>query len=97
MSVDYKVDLARARRALGGKVALAGNMNPVSVLQASSPEGVAAACRDCIRSAGPSPGYIVMPGCDIPPSAPVENVRAMTAVAREGWPDAAPTDDRRQR
>jgi uroporphyrinogen decarboxylase len=83
MSVDYKVDLARARENLGGKIALAGNLNPVAVMQASTPEGVAEACRACIRAAGPQPGYVLMPGCDIPPSVPVENVRAMVAAAHE--------------
>lgn len=93
ISVDYKVDLASARHALGGRIALAGNMNPVAVMQTSSPEGVAEACRACLRAAGPAPGYILMPGCDIPPSVPIENVRAMVATAHEcaSRPAAAPS------
>lgn len=81
MSVDYKVDLAAARGALGGRIAFAGNMNPVAVMQAQTPAGVAAACRECIRAAGPGPGYVLMPGCDIPPTVPLENVRAMVETA----------------
>ncbi|WP_242392380.1 uroporphyrinogen decarboxylase family protein [Anaeromyxobacter oryzisoli] len=81
MSVDYKVDLAAARRVLGGRIAFAGNMNPAAVMQDQTPEGVAAACRACIRSAGPGPGYVLMPGCDIPPTVPIENVRAMVETA----------------
>ncbi|MGB8933256.1 MAG: uroporphyrinogen decarboxylase family protein [Anaeromyxobacteraceae bacterium] len=81
MSVDYKVDLARARELLGGRIALAGNMNPVAVMQAGTPASVAAACRECIRAAGPGPGFLLMPGCDIPPTVPVENVRAMVEAA----------------
>jgi uroporphyrinogen decarboxylase len=82
MSVDYKVDLAAARRALGGRIVFAGNMNPVAVMQKETPEGVAAACRACIQSAGTAPGFLLMPGCDIPPSVPLDNVRAMVATAR---------------
>lgn len=81
MSVDYKVPLAEVRRQLGGKIAFAGNMNPVAIMQKETPEGVAAACRESIRLAGPGPGYLLMPGCDIPPSVPLENVRAMIETA----------------
>jgi uroporphyrinogen decarboxylase len=81
MSVDYKVPLAEARRILGGKIAFAGNMNPVAVMQRQTNQGVADACAECIRAAGPGGGYIVMPGCDIPPSVPIENVRAMVETA----------------
>lgn len=83
MSVDYKVDLSEARRILGGKIAFAGNMNPVAVMQKETPEGVAAACRQTVAKAGVAPGYILMPGCDIPPSVPIENVKAMVDTAHE--------------
>jgi len=83
MSVDYKVDLGKARSILGGNIAFAGNMNPVAVMQKETPTGVAAAAREAIAKAGIAPGYIVMPGCDIPPSVPIENVRAMVEAAHE--------------
>jgi len=86
MSVDYKVPLAEARRQLGGRIAFAGNMNPVAILQKETPEGVAAACRESIRLSGTGPGYLLMPGCDIPPSVPLENVRAMVATAHDYRP-----------
>jgi uroporphyrinogen decarboxylase len=81
MSVDYKVDLSDARRGLGGRIAFAGNMNPVAVMQKQTAAGVAAACRDAIGRAGIAGGYILMPGCDIPPSVPIENVRSMVETA----------------
>jgi uroporphyrinogen decarboxylase len=83
MSVDYKVDLSEARRLLDGKIAFAGNMNPVAVMQKETPQGVAEACRQAIAKAQPSAGYLLMPGCDIPPSVPIENVRAMVETAHE--------------
>ena len=82
MSVDYKVNLSEARRILGGKLAFSGNMNPVAIMQKETVEGVAAASRGCIRRAGAGGGYILMPGCDIPPSVPIENVKAMVEAAR---------------
>ncbi|HNX60920.1 MAG TPA: uroporphyrinogen decarboxylase family protein, partial [Spirochaetota bacterium] len=83
MSMDYKVDLAEAARILGGKIAFAGNMNPVAVMQKETPEGVRNACLECIGKTRAIPGYILMPGCDIPPSVPVENVKAMVDAARD--------------
>jgi uroporphyrinogen decarboxylase len=81
MSVDYKVALSDARRILNGKIAFAGNLNPVVIMQKETVQGVAAASRQAISKAGISGGYILMPGCDIPPSVPIENVRTMVETA----------------
>jgi uroporphyrinogen decarboxylase len=81
MSMDYKVNLAEARRILGGKIAFAGNLNPVTIMQKETAQGVAAASRDAIRQTGTTGGYLLMPGCDIPPSVPLENVQAMVETA----------------
>ena len=81
MSVDYKVNLADARRLLGGRIAFAGNMNPVAIMQKQTVAGVAAASREAIAQAGIAGGYILMPGCDIPPSVPIENVKTMVESA----------------
>jgi uroporphyrinogen decarboxylase len=83
MSLDYKVDLSDARRILDGKIAFAGNMNPVAIMQKETPSGVENAVRESIEKAGNRAGYIVMPGCDIPPSVPIENVKAMVDTARQ--------------
>jgi len=84
LSVDFKVNLAEARRVLGGRIAFAGNMNPVAVMQKETPDGVAARCAACIEAAsGKTGGYILMPGCDIPPSVPLENVKRMVTTAHQ--------------
>jgi uroporphyrinogen decarboxylase len=81
ISSDYKVSLKDARSAFNGKAAFAGNMNPVDVLQYGNIENVTAACEECITDAGEEGGFILMPGCDIPPATPDENIRAMTRTA----------------
>jgi len=82
MSFDFKVDLAEARRILDGKIAFAGNLNPVSIMQNETPEGVTAASFAAIeKAAGKRGGYLLMPGCDIPPSVPFANVKAMVDAA----------------
>jgi uroporphyrinogen decarboxylase len=78
ISVDYKVDLVKCREVFDGRTAFAGNMNPVAVMQKETPEGVEAACRACIARAGPGPGSLGMPGCDLPPTTPSENIKAMS-------------------
>jgi uroporphyrinogen decarboxylase len=77
ISVDVKVSLAECREVFGGKTAFAGNMNPVAVMQRETPEGVGKACEECIAAAGAGPGFLLMPGCDIPPSTPSVNIKAM--------------------
>jgi len=79
-SVDYKVPVRNAVENAGGNIAIAGNMNPVTIMQNSDPEGVKYACSECLSDAG-SNRFILMPGCDIPPSVPVENIRAMIETA----------------
>jgi uroporphyrinogen decarboxylase len=83
ISVDYKVDLSQVRENVGFWMAFAGNMNPVAVMQNGTPEEVRAACHDCITKAGNWSSYILMPGCDIPPGVPLENIQAMVQAARE--------------
>jgi len=83
ISVDYKVSLAGCRSVFDGKTAFAGNMNPVAVMQKETPEGVTHACQECITAAGEGPGYLLMPGCDIPPATPSENILAMTETGHK--------------
>lgn len=81
LSLDYKVDLHKASEILDGKITFSGNMNPVAVMQNETPDGVKEACNQCIREAGGS-SYILMPGCDLPPAVPLENILAMVEAAR---------------
>ncbi|MBP2636194.1 MAG: hemE 5 [Firmicutes bacterium] len=82
LSVDYKVDLALAQLQLAGKIALAGNVNPV-LLKDGNIEEIVQAAKQSIVEAGRGENYILMPGCDIPPSVPLDNVAAFLKVARE--------------
>ncbi len=81
VSLDYKVDLRKAREVLNGKIAFTGNMDPVEIMQDATPDEVAAKCRECIEKAGLDGGYLMMPGCDLPPGVPLENLKAMVDTA----------------
>jgi len=85
VSIDHKVDIAEAKRMFGGKTCLAGNVDPVRVLLEGTPSDVEAACWDCLDKAAPGGGFILMPGCDIPPAVPEENLGTFLRAA-ESWP-----------
>ncbi|MDR2394850.1 MAG: uroporphyrinogen decarboxylase [Treponema sp.] len=83
ISVDYKVNLKKCREVFNKKTAFAGNVNPAGVMLKERPEGVAKASLECIADAGNEPGFLLMPGCDIPPATPADNIRALTRTGRE--------------
>jgi uroporphyrinogen decarboxylase len=60
-----------------------GNVAPVHVLLNQDPAGVEKACRELIEVAGSDGGYILVPGCDIPPTIPYENLKKFHDVALE--------------
>ncbi|WP_457554508.1 uroporphyrinogen decarboxylase family protein [Candidatus Pyrohabitans sp.] len=82
-SLDHKVDLAMAKRELSGRICIAGNVNPVAVLAEGTPEEVVSAAKECISSAAEGGGYVLCPGCDIPPTVPLENIRAFVGTVKE--------------
>ena len=83
ISFDYKVDLKLARETLGGKMAFAGKLDPVAVMQLGTSEQIRQLTREYIEEAESGlGGYIVMPGCDLAPATPLENVQAMVTTAK---------------
>jgi uroporphyrinogen decarboxylase len=83
MSLDYKVKIAAARDAFAGKIAFAGNLDPVSVVQNGSHDDIVNKTVDGIKEAGEDSSYIVMPGCDIPPLTPLNNLQLISKTVKE--------------
>lgn len=71
---DWMVPIDHARKAVGDSVVLCGNFDPAGVLLQGSPEDVAAAATSCLEAGGER--FILMPGCEVPPGTPEENLRA---------------------
>jgi MtaA/CmuA family methyltransferase len=84
VDLDWMVPLEHARREMGPRQILAGNVDPVQVVRNGTPDSVAAAIAACHRQAGPR--YIVAAGCEIPRDTPPENVRALRDYARSRRP-----------
>jgi len=75
------VDLADAKRRIGSRLFIKGNMDPINVLLHGTPAQVFKTARHCISVGAPAGGYILSSACSIPPHTPAENVAMMFAAA----------------
>jgi MtaA/CmuA family methyltransferase len=75
LDVDYMVDMKMARKVIGDKVVLSGNLDPVSGIKNSSPKIINDKIKRIYESVG-NP-YMVNAGCEIPSGTPLENLKAM--------------------
>jgi uroporphyrinogen decarboxylase len=79
LSVDWRTDLGEARRLLGDRIALQGNIDPSTLL---GPEaGIRAAARDAVEKTG-GLGHILNLGHGILPATPVQNARAFVEAGQ---------------
>ena len=78
---DQKVDIQKAKDALHGKMCFGGNVAPVHVLLNKTADEVEQACREVIEIAGKDGGFVLVPGCDIPPTISYENLKRFHDVA----------------
>lgn len=79
ISVDQKNDAAETRKRLGPKAIIFGNYDPYNVLVSGTPELV----RDTIHKCLDDGMSAVWPGCDIWPTVPPENFRAMMDAVKD--------------
>lgn len=84
VSLDHKTDIAKAKEVLGGKMCFGGNVDPVAKMLNGTPEQVESTCKEIIEKAGRDGAFVLMPGCDIPPTVPYENIQAFIRTA-QGW------------
>jgi uroporphyrinogen decarboxylase len=88
VGLDWAMDLEAARRRVGDRVALQGNLDPAVLL--TDPETVARATRAVLAAAGPAPGHVFNLGHGIVPATPPEHVAVLVDVVHRG-PAAART------
>ncbi|KMT21977.1 uroporphyrinogen decarboxylase family protein [Clostridium cylindrosporum DSM 605] len=76
-SVDNCEDIGELKQAIGNKVCIVGNVEPVDTLRYGSVDDIYREVKTCIEKASDSPkGYIAGPGCQMPIDTPIENIRA---------------------
>lgn len=79
-SLEDKVDLRVAKKALGGLICVAGNVSPTETFLNGSPDEVIAEAKGCLEIWGDDPGYILSNGCDFPKEVPLDNVKALMSL-----------------
>ncbi len=75
VGLDWTVDLAEARRRVGARVALQGNLDPLVLL--TDPETVRREAAAVVRAAGPAAGHVFNLGHGILPETPPEHVAVL--------------------
>lgn len=86
LSVDWNTDLAEARRKLGRKVALQGNVDPSKLL--GPVDEIRHAAREAIEKTGGA-GHILNLGHGILPNTPVESARAFVEAGQRALIEVA--------
>lgn len=81
VGLDWAVDLGTARRQIGGRVALQGNLDPAVLF--STPETVRAEAAKVLESFGPGPGHVFNLGHGISQHTPPANVAALVDAVHE--------------
>ena len=83
ISIDNKVDLADAKRRIGGRAFLVGNVDPVNCFYSGTPRKMKQAVRKCFRQCWDSPcGFMIAPGCGTAYGTPMANALAYMEEAR---------------
>ncbi len=74
------VELADAKRRIGDRLFIKGNMNPVAILQYRSVAEVQDEARRCLRAGKPGGGYILSTACSVAPRVAPEKLEALWEV-----------------
>ena len=83
ISIDNKVDLEDAKRRIGSRAFLVGNVDPVNCFYSGTPRKMKQAVRKCFRQCWDSPcGFMIAPGCGTAYGTPMANALAYMEEAR---------------
>jgi uroporphyrinogen decarboxylase len=85
----FGIDAGVAKKAIGHRVILMGNIHPVNVLLSRGPAEVREMSRNCLEAAAPGGNFILSSAGGLAPGTPQENIEAMAQAARS-WPAHMP-------
>ncbi len=76
-SIDNIEDIEEAKKVMGDRVVITGNVPPVDVMYAGTKKDIFKSVKQCIKKGYDSKkGYILSTGCQIPMHTPIENIQA---------------------
>jgi len=82
LELDTAINLSEAKKKVGNRVCLLGNIDPVGILLQKTEREVVEETRGLISSVAPGGSYILSAGCEPPLATPRENIRAMVDTCR---------------
>ena len=82
IELDPLTDPASCKRATQGCTSVLGMLHPVHVLRDKSVDDVRGHTREILRQLAPGGGFLVGPGCALPPDTPEANIHAVIECAR---------------
>ena len=82
LELDEKVDLGEAKKRVGMRICLMGNVDTTLLLR-GRPADVELKAKDCIDKAASGSGFILSSGCEIPLKTPIDNLRSMVQAAKK--------------
>ena len=77
------VELVDAKKRIGDKMFIKGNIDSVNTLLKKSKKEVIEDAKRRIEVAGPGGGYILSTACSVAPNVPQENIKVLSEVAKE--------------
>jgi MtaA/CmuA family methyltransferase len=84
LEIDHQVSISKARKKVGGQVALWGNVDPVTVLLQGSCHEVSTSARGLIYEVNDAGcrKFVLSSGCTLAPTTPSENLHAFIQASR---------------
>ena len=83
IEIDQKSDQIAVKKSAAGKATLLGPVDPSDVMAYGTPEMVEEKCLEALENLSPGGGFILGPGCALPPITPDENIDAMIEAAKK--------------
>jgi len=74
IEIDQKSDQVAVKEVASGKATLLGPIDPSEVMVFGTPELVEEKCIEALDNLAPGGGFILGPGCALPPTTPDENI-----------------------
>ncbi len=81
-SFDYMNDIADIKAAIGGKIVMAGNLNPMETVWLGTPETIMQASKEAIERAG-GERFFLATGCEVPRDTTMDNLKAIYNAAEK--------------
>ena len=78
-----KIDMVEALKEVPADALAMGNLDPVSLFKAATPEVMKKATLDLLEATKSYPNFVLSSGCDTPPHTPAENIDAFFAALNE--------------